>query len=381
MQALIWIALPGLLYLGLRVAEPRQVACVAMGLAGARLLLARRTAGASQLAALLWPLTLAVAAAVAPSLILNDPRGVLLTPSLVSLALLAVFAWSLLRPPPIVERLARLTLAASAVRATSRGDRAAMHVATADLSGAELRYCRRVTEVWCGFLLANALVCAWLALRASREAWALYAGLLSYIAIGTLFACEYVYRHRRFRRYLGGPFDGVLRRMFPPAADAGHADAGGADRSSVPAPPRLDPIVRAERAIAGGVLVELLVPRDLACWPGHFPSLPIVPGVVQLRWVVDIAARHLGQTGRLARIEGLKMRALIRPGDAVSVRATAGEGGTRVSFAVLRDDATLAEGRLVYVRDEAAERRASSDDRRRTSDATRSDRSRTGEAV
>ena len=53
-------------------------------------------------------------------------------------------------------------------------------------------------------------------LAASLEVWTLYTGLVSYLLIGTLFAIEFVYRHWRFRRYLGAPTDALLRRIFPP---------------------------------------------------------------------------------------------------------------------------------------------------------------------
>ena len=34
--------------------------------------------------------------------------------------------------------------------------------------------------------------------------------------MGLLFATEFVYRHWRFRRYVGLPTDPLLRRLFPP---------------------------------------------------------------------------------------------------------------------------------------------------------------------
>jgi 3-hydroxymyristoyl/3-hydroxydecanoyl-(acyl carrier protein) dehydratase len=36
------------------------------------------------------------------------------------------------------------------------------------------------------------------------------------------------------------------------------------------------------------------VPLELDCWPGHFPNWSVVPGVLQLDWVIEIIAKWLG---------------------------------------------------------------------------------------
>lgn len=126
----------------------------------------------------------------------NDARYLFALPALVNAVLLVTFAASLARPPSIVETLAR--------------------VQVADLSSEEVTYCRSVTRVWCGFFVLNGAIIVWLAVNATPAQWALYTGLLSYVLIGLVFSIEYVYRHYRFRRYLGAPLDALLRRFFPP---------------------------------------------------------------------------------------------------------------------------------------------------------------------
>ena len=100
---------------------------------------------------------------------------------------------------PIVERFARL-----------QAD---------DLSEAEVHYCRSVTRLWCGFFIANGSTALYLALVRDLELWALFTGLISYILIGTLFAAEYLYRHWRFRRFVGVFADPLLKVIFPPRSE------------------------------------------------------------------------------------------------------------------------------------------------------------------
>ncbi|MDF0734025.1 AMP-binding protein [Pseudomonas entomophila] len=61
--------------------------------------------------------------------------------------------------------------------------------------------------------------------------------------------------------------------------------------------------------------LRLAVPLDLACFPGHFPQTPVLPGVVQVDWAIALAASHLNLTQRFAGMEVLKFQQLVRPGD------------------------------------------------------------------
>lgn len=109
----------------------------------------------------------------------------LLYPALLNLSLLALFTWSLAYPPSIIERL---SLAAG------------MHI-----TGPGVTYTRGVTAVWCGFFLINGMLAAMTALFASRAAWALYNGLLAYLAMGLLWVAELAFRRRYKRLHNAGP--------------------------------------------------------------------------------------------------------------------------------------------------------------------------------
>jgi uncharacterized membrane protein len=95
-------------------------------------------------------------------------------PVAISLALASIFAASLCFPPTVIERIARLS--------------------EPDLPPAGVAYTRKVTAVWVAFLLVNAAISLWTALWGSLDQWALWNGLLSYLAMGTLFTAEYLVR-------------------------------------------------------------------------------------------------------------------------------------------------------------------------------------------
>jgi uncharacterized membrane protein len=97
-----------------------------------------------------------------------------LYPVLVNIALLSVFVYSLVFPPSVAERLARLR--------------------EPDLPSAAISYTRRVTQVWCGFFAANGTIALITALWSSTGVWWVYNGLIAYLLMGVLFAGEYCVR-------------------------------------------------------------------------------------------------------------------------------------------------------------------------------------------
>lgn len=195
LQGLLLLAYPALMYFALGFVSPRVLGLCTLALIAARMAIFARTRLVA-LARLFAPVGLAFAATSLLSLIWNDELWLRLAPALVNLALFAVFALSLARRETAIETIARAQVG--------------------ELSAEEVTYCRRVTVVWSAFLAANSAACAAVALLGSREAWALYTGVVAYVLLGVVFASEYVYRHWRFRRYVGAPTDVLLRRLFPP---------------------------------------------------------------------------------------------------------------------------------------------------------------------
>lgn len=102
-----------------------------------------------------------------------------LYPVLVSCVMLAAFAYSLVSPPSIIERMARLR--------------------DPHLPPAAIVYTRRVTQIWCVFFVFNGSVSLATAVWASEAIWSLYTGVISYVLMGLLFGGEFLLR-MRFKR-------------------------------------------------------------------------------------------------------------------------------------------------------------------------------------
>jgi predicted hotdog family 3-hydroxylacyl-ACP dehydratase len=67
------------------------------------------------------------------------------------------------------------------------------------------------------------------------------------------------------------------------------------------------------------------VPDDLPHFAGHFPGEPILPGVVQLEWVLALARDRLGMRRAPSALEAIKFREPLRPGQDFEISLAWGE--------------------------------------------------------
>jgi acyl-coenzyme A synthetase/AMP-(fatty) acid ligase len=75
--------------------------------------------------------------------------------------------------------------------------------------------------------------------------------------------------------------------------------------------PKVDPHIVALRRFDDGCEIDCVAPPDLACFDGHFPAIPILPGVVQIDWVVRLANRYLSLGTEAASAFQVKFRRII----------------------------------------------------------------------
>jgi 3-hydroxymyristoyl/3-hydroxydecanoyl-(acyl carrier protein) dehydratase len=109
--------------------------------------------------------------------------------------------------------------------------------------------------------------------------------------------------------------------------------------------PGLDPEWLAERSSDGRFEADLRVPQHLDVWPGHFPRFFVVPGVLQVDWVVRAAAARFGAAAPTA-IENLKFKVPLRPLQTFTMRLERGERG--VEFRLAEGASIFSSGRLEF---------------------------------
>ena len=90
------------------------------------------------------------------------------------------------------------------------------------------------------------------------------------------------------------------------------------------------------------------VPLDLIYFGGHFATFPLVPGVVELQWVRDLAERYPWGGQRIVRVENLKYQQFVRPHDEVAVELKYDAEKNKLSFKISNGENPCASGRIVF---------------------------------
>ena len=93
--------------------------------------------------------------------------------------------------------------------------------------------------------------------------------------------------------------------------------------------------------------LQLSVPPDLVYFSGHFPKAPVLPGVVQVEWALNLGRQLLNLTGPFAGMEVLKFQQLVRPGDEIQLHLRFDPERSKMYFAYRNDTATCSSGRIL----------------------------------
>ncbi len=169
---LIMLIYPIIVYCGLQYYEPRILAIVMVSLFLLRLVFFDQIKNKI--------LGLVVCAYFVLVVWTNQLISLQFYPVVMSFTLLLIFTLSLFFPPPIIEKIARIS--------------------QPDLPPEAVVYTRKVNIVWCVFFAVNGVVALLTALWASFEIWTLYNGLISYLLMGILFVAEYAVRQKLIKQ-------------------------------------------------------------------------------------------------------------------------------------------------------------------------------------
>jgi acyl-CoA synthetase (AMP-forming)/AMP-acid ligase II/3-hydroxymyristoyl/3-hydroxydecanoyl-(acyl carrier protein) dehydratase len=93
---------------------------------------------------------------------------------------------------------------------------------------------------------------------------------------------------------------------------------------------------------------DLRVPRTLVHFAGHFPGLPILPGVVQIDWAVRLASERVPAVRAPASIDQLRFMAPVPGGAVLRLVLTHDATRRRVQFVYRLGERDCASGFIVY---------------------------------
>lgn len=97
-------------------------------------------------------------------------------------------------------------------------------------------------------------------------------------------------------------------------------------------------------------LLELTLPSSLLYFKGHFDRFPILPGVVQIDWVIAFGKEFLGIRNLFSEMRQLKFQQMVRPDSTVRLSLAFSKAANTLSFRYFSDDGRiLSTGKINYL--------------------------------
>jgi 3-hydroxymyristoyl/3-hydroxydecanoyl-(acyl carrier protein) dehydratase len=96
------------------------------------------------------------------------------------------------------------------------------------------------------------------------------------------------------------------------------------------------------------------VTGDMSVCDGHFPDLPILPGVAMLHWAIDLARDAFGIVQPFLRMEALKFQQLVRPDIELQLALDWRPATATMHFSYESAQGRHASGRIVFAVAEAS---------------------------
>lgn len=73
------------------------------------------------------------------------------------------------------------------------------------------------------------------------------------------------------------------------------------------------PVTQLQRLGDHQLELTIAIEPEQPCFAGHFDGWPVLAGVVQVDWVMQLARQHLGCEQRFLGLQSVKFQQLVRP--------------------------------------------------------------------
>lgn len=101
--------------------------------------------------------------------------------------------------------------------------------------------------------------------------------------------------------------------------------------------------------VDGDTLVAaLFIPEDVCFFDGHFDGFPVLPGVAQLHWAINLAVENFRIKGAFSSIDMLKFMRVIRPNQTVTLTVSYNADKQVIDFSYSADDILHSKGKVAF---------------------------------
>lgn len=95
-------------------------------------------------------------------------------------------------------------------------------------------------------------------------------------------------------------------------------------------------------------MLELDVPTELSYFAGHFPEQAVLPGVVQVHWVGELAARFFA-VGAFKELKSLKFNSMVLPETRLRLTLDYQAEKSQLKFSYTAAEQNYSSGILVFI--------------------------------
>jgi acyl-CoA synthetase (AMP-forming)/AMP-acid ligase II/3-hydroxymyristoyl/3-hydroxydecanoyl-(acyl carrier protein) dehydratase len=114
-----------------------------------------------------------------------------------------------------------------------------------------------------------------------------------------------------------------------------------------PPPHPTEPVLLAQEITDTGYMLHCKIPENLSYLVGHFPQVPVVPGVCQLRWVIKSIETYSGSPLHIMAMEAVKFHHMLFPGQAFCLELKFERKTNKWVYRLFSEEQTFASGRLL----------------------------------
>jgi 3-hydroxymyristoyl/3-hydroxydecanoyl-(acyl carrier protein) dehydratase len=94
--------------------------------------------------------------------------------------------------------------------------------------------------------------------------------------------------------------------------------------------------------------LRLVLPANNLYFDGHFPGVPVLPGVAQVGWAIEFARLHLSIAARFRSLAAVKFMRVIQPGAEVSLSLAFGADRRELAFEYRLSATPCSSGRVLF---------------------------------
>ncbi len=85
---------------------------------------------------------------------------------------------------------------------------------------------------------------------------------------------------------------------------------------------------------------------------GHFPNNPILPGIAQLKMVVDLVSKSGAGKVCISGLSRVKFRKIVRPGEQLDIQVIPGTTDNHYIFKITCGDEDVCSGKMHFTQNE-----------------------------